>query len=570
MKQKVDLAVINANIYNSYYKKFIKGTLTILNGKIYHIIKDSKETFEAEKIIDAKDKYIVPGFIDIHMHIESSMITPLAFSEVALKRGTTTIVSEPHEMANVNGIEGIKAMIKEGEKSPLEIFYGIPSSVPSTNLDLETPGAVIDEKEMEELYNIDSIKCVGEIMNYREIIKENNLPITHFIEKLRTHDKIFPIEGHCPSLVDEELSRFLFLGINADHTEHSMTELKQRFENGMFVEIQDKVLNKEVLDYIKENNLYEHFGYVTDDVMTDTLLEKGQLNYILQKAISLGETAENVIYNATFTNARRMNLLDRGVLSPGKKADFLILDNLKDLEVINTFINGKLIYSKGEDLDLGPSQFESKYYNSIKLDKISKEDIKIIPPIENGKVNVRVMCVEDGSTKTKELIKEVRVENSNLLFKEANLMLALVFNRYKKEVTHSIGFITGDCIKKGAVATTYSHDSHNLFTVGDNLEDILICCNRVIEMQGGIVTAENKKITAEMQLNINGILSDKKAVEAAKDLREIREALINQGYKHYNPIMSLCTLGLPASPALKLTDKGLVDVPNSKIVSLFL
>lgn len=571
MRQKVDLAITNAFIYNSFLKKFIKGTLTILDKKIYHIIKDPNEIFEAKKIINGNGKYIIPGLIDIHMHIESSMITPLAFSEEAIKRGTTTLISEPHEMANVNGMDGVKAMIDEGNKSPLDIYYGIPSSVPSTNPNLETSGATIDVKEMEELYQLDSVKCVGEIMNYREIIKDNNLSITKFINKLRERDKIFPIEGHCPSLIDEDLSRFLYLGINGDHTEHSIEELYQRFVSGMFVEIQMKLLRKEVIDLIRDNNFYEYFGFVTDDIMVDTLVYKGQLNNVLLKAMELGESPENVIYNATYTNSKRMNLLDRGYIAPGMKADVVILNDLKMLEVDKTIIDGKIVYDESVTLDLGQTNFDESYYHSIKIRKLKKEDIQIVPPISNGRLKIRTIIVNDGSTKTQQKSIEVNVVDNKLLFREAGLMLIAVFNRYEKdEIQYSYGFVCGDCIKEGAVATTYSHDSHNLCVISDSIENLLLTANRVIELQGGIVTAFDNEITSELQLNINGILSDKKAPIVASKLTAVIKELRKQGYKHYSPIMSLCTLCLPVSPSLKISDKGLIDVREGKIVPLYI
>lgn len=571
MRQKVDLAITNAFIYNSFLKKFIKGTLTILDKKIYHIIKDPNEIFEAKKIINGNGKYIIPGLIDIHMHIESSMITPLAFSEEAIKRGTTTLISEPHEMANVNGMDGVKAMIDEGNKSPLDIYYGIPSSVPSTNPNLETSGATIDVKEMEELYQLDSVKCVGEIMNYSEIIKDNNLSITKFINKLRERDKIFPIEGHCPSLIDEDLSRFLYLGINGDHTEHSIEELYQRFVSGMFVEIQMKLLRKEVIDLIRDNNFYEYFGFVTDDIMVDTLVYKGQLNNVLLKAMELGESPENVIYNATYTNSKRMNLLDRGYIAPGMKADVVILNDLKMLEVDKTIIDGKIVYDESVTLDLGQTNFDESYYHSIKIRKLKKEDIQIVPPISNGRLKIRTIIVNDGSTKTQQKSIEVNVVDNKLLFREAGLMLIAVFNRYEKdEIQYSYGFVCGDCIKEGAVATTYSHDSHNLCVISDSIENLLLTANRVIELQGGIVTAFDNEITSELQLNINGILSDKKAPIVASKLTAVIKELRKQGYKHYSPIMSLCTLCLPVSPSLKISDKGLIDVREGKIVPLYI
>ena len=249
-KNQVDTLIRNALVYNSYFKEFVQANVWVLDGKFYYIDEQRSECLQARQIIDAGGKWLVPGLIDIHTHIESSMLTPLAFSMHLAKCGVTTIVSEPHEMANVNGMEGILDMLRAGEGSPIDIFYGIPSCVPASSPELETTGGQITCTEMEELLNNPAVVCVGEVMSYRQIIKPNQLEITKFLNKLRQTDQIFPIEGHCPALLDLELAKFLYLGINGDHTEHSLEELRQRFAGGMFMEIQDKMLCNEVLDFI--------------------------------------------------------------------------------------------------------------------------------------------------------------------------------------------------------------------------------------------------------------------------------------------------------------------------------
>lgn len=295
---------------------------------------------------------MVPGLIDIHMHIESSMMTPAPFCHQLAKNGVTTIVAEPHEIANVFGDRGIYAMIKAEDNIDTSIFYGIPSSVPSTSEELETTGAVIDCEGMKKIAENPNVICVGEVMNYRKVIVDDTLEICRFIEYVKKEKPTYAIEGHCPKLLDLELSKFLYLGINGDHTEHTMEEFKQRFENGMFVEIQAKSIEKELIDYIKENNLYEHFSFVTDDVMADTFLNEGHLNVVMKKAVKEGLRIEDAIYSATYTPARRMHLLDRGVLAPGKKADFLFVEDLEKFEIKNTFIDGKEVYNSSEEKNI--------------------------------------------------------------------------------------------------------------------------------------------------------------------------------------------------------------------------
>ena len=323
--EKIQLLIKHAKVFNSYLKKFIDADVSVKDGKFYYIDRKHENLFDAEQTIDADGQYMIPGMVDIHMHIESSMTTPSSFGNCAAKNGVTTVVSEPHEMANVKGVRGILEMISAAKDAPIDIFYGIPSSVPSTSEELETTGGVIDFEAMKHLLGEKDVVCVGEIMNYREIIRENHLEISKFLDYLRQEHPGYVIEGHCPSLVDLDLAKFLYLGINGDHTEHTLEEVKQRIENGMFFEIQDKMLKPEVLSYICENHLFEYCSFVTDDTMADVLYEQGHLNTVVQKAIEMGFPKEQAIYCATYTPCQRMHFYDRGVIAPGKLADFILL-----------------------------------------------------------------------------------------------------------------------------------------------------------------------------------------------------------------------------------------------------
>lgn len=567
---KIDLLIKDVKIYNSYLKKFKEANVAILDKKILHVDTKKEIEFDAEKIIDGKNQYMVPGLIDIHMHIESSMMTPAPFCHQLAKNGVTTIVAEPHEIANVFGDRGIYAMIKAEDNIDTSIFYGIPSSVPSTSEELETTGAVIDCEGMKKIAENPNVICVGEVMNYRKVIVDDTLEICRFIEYVKKEKPTYAIEGHCPKLLDLELSKFLYLGINGDHTEHTMEEFKQRFENGMFVEIQAKSIEKELIDYIKENNLYEHFSFVTDDVMADTFLNEGHLNVVMKKAVKEGLRIEDAIYSATYTPARRMHLLDRGVLAPGKKADFLFVEDLEKFEIKNTFIDGKEVYNSSEEKKYIPTtyRFPEDFYRSVHVKNIKAEDIKIPVETTEKEVMCRVIEVSDGSTRTKELIRPVPVKDGYLDWESSEYCLIVVFERHGKNGNIGFGLVTGDSIKKGAIATTYAHDHHNLMVIGKIAVDIIKAANRIIEIQGGICAVENGNILAEVELLVAGILSEKSVEELGKEVEKLRGAMKALGYKHYNPIMSLCTLSLPVSPALKITDKGLIDVAESKVVSL--
>lgn len=567
---KVDLLVKNVKVFNSYLKKFKDGNVAILNNKFLYIDNNKNIEFEASSTIDGKNQYMIPGFIDIHMHIESSMMTPAPFCHHLSKNGVTTIVAEPHEIANVFGKKGIEAMIAAENSINTSIFYGIPSSVPSTSPDLETTGAILDFEEMKNLTSNPKVICIGEIMNYRKVIVDNSLDICKFIEYVKKNKPQYAIEGHCPKLLDLDLAKFLYLGINGDHTEHTFEEFVQRFENGMFMELQAKSISSELINYIKENNLYEHFAFVTDDTMPDTFLHKGHLNVVIKKAIQAGINIENAIYCATFTPARRMNLHDRGVIAPGKKADFLLIDNLKNLHITQTFIDGKEVYNINSEAKYIPTdyKFPEEFYQSVRVEKINEDIFQIPVNNKENEVNCRIIKVIDGSTRTTEIIEKLNVKNGYLDWENSPYMLIAVFERHGKNGNIGFGLVTGDCIKNGAIATTYAHDHHNLMVIGKNIKDMTKTINRIIELQGGICCVENEEILAEVPLPVAGILSEKTVQELGKEVEILREKMSQLGYKHYNPIMSLCTLSLPVSPALKITDKGLIDVNQGKIVNL--
>lgn len=576
--EHVSLLIKNANVFNSYLKKFIPADVSVLEGKFYYIDRKQTMPFQADKVLDAEGMYMVPGLTDIHMHIESSMMTPEPFGNCLAGYGVTTIVSEPHEMANVKGVRGILEMISAAQNAPIDIFYGIPSSVPSTNETLETTGGVIDCAAMKHLLAEKDVVCVGEIMNYREIIRDNKLEITKFLDYLREEHPDYVIEGHCPSLLDLELAKFLYLGINGDHTEHTLEEVKQRIENGMFFEIQHKMLKPEVLAYIAENQLYEYCCFVTDDTMTDVLYEKGQLNYVVEQAVKAGFPLEQALYCATYTPCQRMHLYDRGVIAPGKIADFQLLKDPAVLKPAYVYKNGLKIFSAEQKAPLSGKDcqdhyaFPDDFYHSVQIPELNLDHFQIPVPADFHpgctEAIVRVMEIHSNRTQTSEKLITMPVKNQCLDWQGTGCLLAMVIERHGKNGNIGYGFITGAGLKTGTAATTYFHDHHNLFVAGDRPSDMLMAVNRLKELQGGILTVRDGKILSELALPVCGILSEKSVEATALSLKAVRESLESLGYEHMNPIMSLGTLGLPVSPALKLTDKGLIDVKKGAVTNL--
>ncbi|OWZ83172.1 adenine deaminase [Natranaerobius trueperi] len=560
----------NVNIFVTHLQQFKPGRVFVKNGKVEHLELEATNTSKVsdyDEIIDCKGKYLIPGLIDIHLHIESSMITPSTFSEEVTKRGVTTVVSDPHEIANVFGEDGITAMVDEGKDCSLDIFYGIPSSVPSTQH--ETSGAQIDLPEIKRLLNNDDIVCLGEVMDIASIINQGDSKINNILNYLRSEYPNLVIEGHCPDLSGEELSSVLCSGVDSDHTKQSPLNMIEKISKGMFIELQEKSLTQDVVDCIKEHNFYDQIAFVTDDVMADTLVNEGHLDRVIKKAIKLGLPATKVIYSSTYTPAKRMKLFDRGIIAPGKVADFVLLDDYETFEIDQVFKNGKPILNHKDTKD-DTFKFPERFYKSVKINELTEEDLVVKAPINEGNISCRIMKVSDGTTYTKEIIDELPVKNGELDWENSPYLLTAVFERHNRSGNVGFGLITGDTISKGSIATTYAHDHHNLMVIGANIKDMLVAANTLINMNGGYCVVDNEQVLAKLSLPVAGILSEAPAKKVSDDLNKVREAMTELGYNHYNPIMSFSTNSLPVSPELKITDKGLVNVKSSQLVSLYL
>lgn len=567
---KIDLLLKNAQFFNAYLKKFVKSDIAILDGKFFYIGTEKINVLEAAATIELQGNYVIPGLIDSHMHIESSMAAPRTFTNALVKNGVTTIVAEPHEIANVFGLEGVKALIAACKDCPVDVRIAVPSSVPSTNSMLETSGSEINCRELAEMLEIDDVICLGEVMNYIDVINHPESKSNQFIRYVREHKPHFPIEGHCPRLLGLELARFLFAGVTSDHTEQSLQGLKMRIENGIFVQLQEKSLKPEIITYLVQNELYEHFALVTDDTMPDVLVKRGHLNYLVKKAVELGLKPEIAIYAATFTPARRMGLADRGSIAPGKIADFVVLENLRSFAICQTFKNGIEVFNCQNEQaeEMADVSFPAHFYHSVHVPLLTLDCFNLKTEQKDGLVTCRILCVSADTTFTKEQLVSLPVKNHLIDWENSPYCLAVVLERHGKNGNRGYALVGGDALKAGAVATTYAHDHHNLLVLGRNKKDMLIAANSVISSQGGYYVAHDGEIIAKTDLPIAGILSDKPLAILGEEMKTVQNALKQLGYRHGNIIMSISTLSLPVSPDLKLTDKGLIDVNQQKIVPL--
>ncbi|MFE5322682.1 adenine deaminase [Paenibacillus sp. NPDC056579] len=565
---RVDLFIQNVNIYNSYFKRFIPGNAAVLDGRFLYIGPRGADSFEADQIVDGQGRYMVPGLVDIHLHIESTMVTPDTFSYGLIKNGVTTIVPEPHEMANVFGLPGVTEMIRASKHCVADMIYAIPSSVPATSL--ETSGGSIEIEDMDRLMQTERIACLGEIMNYVDVINAPDCKTNQILRHIRSQYPDLIIEGHVPKLLDLDLQRVIYAGIDSDHTHQSIEGMEARIAAGMFIEIQEKSMTEEVMNYLIEHDVSEHFCFVTDDVMPDSFQRRGHLNHIVRKAIGMGMSPEKAIYAATFTPARRMKLSDRGAIAPGKIADFILVSDAKELTIGQVFKNGKKVFDAGEEYKPEGYRhaFPAHFYQSVQLPLLTEADFAIRTDAKDGMYHSRVMLVKNGSTFTEEHHGEVEVRDGEVRWEDSPYGLIATFERYGKSGARAHGLIGGDTIRRGAVATTYSHDNHNLLVVGHSPEDMMLAANEVIRSQGGFCVVEDGKVLAMLRLPVGGILTEEPLEEAAAAVQSLREAMESLGYNHYNPIMSISTHSLPVSPALKITDFGLIDVNRGQVVPL--
>lgn len=583
--------------------------IAVLRGKILFVGDAGSVGLTADEIVDCGERPLIPGLIDIHLHIESSLCTPAAFADAVLKHGVTTIVSEPHEIANVFGKEGIAAMIEASEHACADIFYGLPSSVPSTHSWMETTGGSIDVAEAEELIGrFNKIICLGEVMNYSELsanfdgiaagdLESKSLRLVQYVQNTLP---LAAIEGHCPTVRGLELAKLLYLGIDSDHCLQDLEGMKDRLANGMFVELQEKSIRKDIIEYLETHDFAGRYSFVTDDVPPDILAAMGHLDYIIRLAMETGLSLENVILASSYAPAVRMGFRDRGLLAPGKLADMVLLrDTSSDFAITAVFKSGRRYeaaesaekHTEKHDEPAAPGyrkapSFPLHFYSSINLNagfSIEKTLTLRIPDNKPpaSRVSVRIIRKNRENTYTESAIRLLPTVNREILWNrpdgsdqldgsiqldlQPKLNLAVVIERHTGNSGFSQGLLEGDVLSNGALCSTYAHDHHNILLVGDNPTDMACAFSWVTAHNGGICVASEGAVIAAVHLPVAGILSEKPIPALARDVEKVQSALRGLGIAHQNPIMTMATITLPVSPDLKLTDKGLVDVQTAEL-----
>ncbi|QNH54891.1 adenine deaminase [Selenomonas timonae] len=567
----IDVLLTNGQVYNSYLKKFVAGNIAVSGDRFAYVGTDALP-IAPQRTIDLAGQYVIPGLIDCHMHIESTMCAPRTFMNGAARNGVTTLIPEPHEIANVFGLAGIRALMQTTQNGPCDVRIAIPSSVPSTNETLETAGAAIENDDVEALMHMEQVICLGEVMDCRAVLADAHSKTNRLIRQIQHGRPDFSIEGHCPRFVGWELAQLLYRGIRSDHTDQSMEGLAARAANGMFIQLQEKTLKKEFLDYLMENRLSGRFALVTDDTMPDDFVRRGQLNHLVQRSIELGLAPEEAIYAATYAPAQHMGLRDKGAIAPGRIADFVVLSDLRAFAIESVWHAGAQVFARGEAWEEPErdTSFPAHFYHSVHLSPRTAEDFVLRAPIREGTALCRILAVQEHTTFVAEERAELPVRGGVIDWESSPYNLACVFERHGKNGGCGMALIGGTALTCGAAATTYAHDSHNLLVLGQTAADMQMAANTVIEAQGGFVAVRDGSVQAFAPLPIAGILSDRPLPVLGEQIAGVRRALTDCGYRHDNVIMSLSTLSLPVSPYFKLTDKGIIDVKKGAVAPLIL
>nr|WP_321244707.1 adenine deaminase [uncultured Psychroserpens sp.] len=525
-------------------KRIFKGEVTISDGKILKI---------EEKQHDV-NHYILPGFVDAHIHIESSMLVPTEFAKIAVNHGTVATVSDPHEIANVLGIEGVNFMIDNGKKTPFKFNFGAPSCVPATSF--ESAGAVIDSDGIKELMANPDIKYLAEMMNYPGVLFDDE-EVLKKLEWAKHYGK--PIDGHAPGVLGDDITKYISAGISTDHECFTYEEGLEKLQKGMKILIREGSAAKNfeaLIDLLPD--YYENMMFCSDDKHPDDLIVD-HINKLCARAVAKDIDVFKVLQAACVNPVKHYNL-DVGLLQKGDDADCIIVEDLKDFKVLKTYINGELVS------DHGHSKLQSIAFDNLNNFNTSKKEVSGFRVSSEAK-QIRVIEALEGQLVTNELIEEATIENGNLVSNtESDVLKMTVVNRYNDDEP-AMAFIKNFGLKEGAIASSVGHDSHNIIAVGVNDEMICKAVNLIIKNKGGIcaVTVSEEKI---VPLPVAGIMSDQDGETIGKDYAALDKMAKQLGSPLNAPYMTLSFMALLVIPSLKLSDKGLFNGKDFKFVSL--
>lgn len=552
----------NCRIVNVFSGEVERKNVIIENDTIVGIGEDYNQ---AQEIFDLEDKFVLPGLIDGHIHIESSLLAPPEFIRLVLSHGTTTIIADPHEIANVLGVKGIEYILASSKGLPFNLFVMIPSCVPATNM--ETSGACIDNKAIKKLLPNPRILGLAELMNFPGAISADRKILENIILTRKTNKVV---DGHAPGLTGSALQAYALAGIGSDHECVLRNEAKEKLSSGMRIMIREGSAARNLADLLPIVNPVNarRCCFVTDDKHPEELIQEGHLDHILRKAVAMGLDPVTAVQMVSLNPAEYFGLKDLGAIAPGYKADLIIVTDLTNFSVEKVFKDGKLVMDKGKVIG---EYFKSNYKNqtvlkTVKVKPISLKDLQI--KAENKRV--RVIRLIANQIVTESWITMPKVEKGKIVADiQRDILKIVVVERHRKTGNIGLGLVNGFGLKKGAIASSVAHDSHNIIGIGTNDQDLFKAIKEVIKLQGGLVIAAENKIQGALPLPIAGLMSEEKAEIVCEKLNKMFFKLKVWGSRAPNPFIILSFLALPVIPELKLTDQGLIDVAKFRFTSLW-
>lgn len=566
IKRRIDIAagrvnpsliLKNGKIINVFSGEIIEGDIALDGDKIVGIGK-----YEGIEEIDLGGKYVSPGFIDGHVHIESSMATPGEFARAVVPRGTTTIIADPHEIANVCGMEGIDYILESSENIPLEVYVMLPSCVPATTF--ENAGAILKAEDLQKLINHKRVLGLGELMDYPNVIEGKE----DIIDKLAmAYDKI--IDGHGPTITGKDLNAYAMAGVRTEHECSTVEEMLDRLRLGMYILIREgsaaRNLRTLVKAVTKEN--MRRCLFCADDKHPEDILLNGHIDHNLRIAVEEGIDPISAIRMATLNAAECYGLKHLGAIAPGYDADIVILDNLQDFSVLKVFKKGKLVAENSEPLFSIEAENYSKVTDTVNIRTIKEEDLEI--KLSSNIVNV--IGLLPHSLVTQKVKREVDIEEGTFKYSaDQDILKLVVVERHNATGNIGLGLVENFHLKGGAIASTIAHDSHNLIVIGDNDQDILVAIEEVTNVGGGITIVSNGEVLDTLELPIAGLISTDPVEKIRDNLGKMLEIAYDKldVSREIEPFMTLGFLALPVIPDLKLTDMGLFDVTNFEFIEL--
>lgn len=548
-REKADFVLKNAKYLNVFSNEFLCGDIAVANGLIAGVGK-----YDGKIEIDVSGKLVLPGFIDAHIHLESSMVTPAEFAKAVVAHGTTTVITDPHEITNVMGIDGVEYMIQASQNLPIDVHFMMPSCVPATEID--ESGAELDCKDI-DLY-LDNKKVLGlaEMMNYVGVINGDKNVLSKIVTSQAHHKKI---DGHAPELSGNDLNAYIAAGVYSDHECSTFENALEKLRKGQFIMIREGTAahNLKALMPLLTQQYYSRCMFATDDKHPSDLLYGGHIDYIVKQALKNGADPIVALKTATHHAARYFLLNNKGAIASGYLADIVVVNNLEDFNVETVFKCGKLVFD-GEVKDFSAptvdEELAEKCFDTFHLDSVTPSSFKV-----DGKLGLIGLVGGELLTRNLGTADKIDVEN--------DILKIACIERHKGTNHIGVGYVKGYSLKSGAVATSVAHDSHNIITVGCNDDDIAVAVNAIKDSKGGIAVVENGKIKALLELPIAGLMSDEPLTTVNEKLENAKSSAYELGAdKSIDPFMTLSFLSLPVIPSLRITTKGVFDAENWKML----